>query len=63
MDTTSEVTKKKALTKDEIIQELMDMLKQNNMQSQSNDLFEICSYVEGVEKKLDAMSSKSRYLL
>ena len=32
MDTTPEATKKKALTKDEIIQELMDMLKQNNMQ-------------------------------
>ena len=45
MDTTPELTKKKTLTKDEIIQELMDMLKQNNLQSQSNDVFEICSYV------------------
>ena len=58
MDTTPEVTKKKALTKDEIIQELMDMLKQNNMQSQSNDVFEICSYVDGLEKKLDAMTEE-----
>ena len=58
MDTTLEVTKKKALTKDEIIQELMDMLKQNNMQSQSNDVFEICSYVDGLEKKLDAMTEE-----
>lgn len=58
MDTTPEVTKKKMLTKDEIIQELMDMLKQNNMQSQSNDVFEICSYVDGLEKKLDAMTEE-----
>lgn len=50
--------KEKALTKDEIIQELMDMLKQNNMQSQSNDVFEICSYVDGLEKKLDAMTEE-----
>lgn len=58
MDTTPEATKKKALTKGEIIQELMDMLKQNNMQSQSNDVFEICSYVDGLEKKLDAMTEE-----
>jgi ribosomal protein S19E (S16A) len=57
MDVT-ETTKKKALTKDEIIQELMDMLKQNNMQSQSNYVFEICSYVDGLEKKLDAMTEE-----
>ena len=36
----------------------MDMLKQNNMQSQSNDVFEICSYVDGLEKKLDAMTEE-----
>ena len=58
MDTTPELTKKKTLTKDEIIQELMDMLKQNNLQSQSNDVFEICSYVDGLEKKLDSMTEE-----
>ena len=58
MDTTPEATKKKELTKDEIIQELMDILKQNNMQLQSNDVFEICSYVDGLEKKLDAMTEE-----
>lgn len=57
MDIT-ENTKKKPLTKDEIIQELMDLLKQNNMQSQSNDVFEICSYVDGLEKKLDSMTAE-----
>lgn len=57
MDVT-ETTKKKALTKDEIIQELMDVLKQNNMQSQSNEVFEICSYVDGLEKKLDSVTEE-----
>lgn len=57
MDVT-ETTKKKALTKDEIIQELMDMLKQNNMQAQSNEVFEICSYVDGLEKKLDSVTEE-----
>ena len=51
-------TKKKPLTKDEIIQELMDVLKQNNMQSQSNEVFEICSYVDGLEKKLDSVTEE-----
>src|SRR5574344_481378 len=53
-----ENTKKKPLTKDEIIQELMDVLKQNNMQSQSNEIFEICSYVDGLEKKLDSVTEE-----
>ena len=57
MDVT-ETTKKKTLTKDEIIQELMDMLKQNNMQAQSNEVFEICSYVDGLEKKLDSVTEE-----
>ena len=54
----AETTKKKPLTKDEIIQELMDILKQNNMQSQSNEVFEICSYVDGLEKKLDSVTEE-----
>ena len=54
----AETTKKKSMTKDEIIQELMDLLKQNNMSQQSNDVFEICSYVDGLEKKLDSMTEE-----
>ena len=54
----AETTKKKAMTKDEIIQELMDLLKQNNMSQQSNGVFEICSYVDGLEKKLDSMTEE-----
>lgn len=57
MDETK-TTKKKPLTKDEIIQELMELLKQNNMQSQSNEIFEICSYVDGLEKKLDSVTEE-----
>lgn len=53
-----ETIKKKSLTKDEIIQELMDLLKQNNMSQQSNGVFEICSYVDGLEKKLDSMTEE-----
>ena len=36
----------------------MDLLKQNNMQSQSNEVFEICSYVDGLEKKLDSVTEE-----
>lgn len=54
----AETIKKKPLTKDEIIQELMELLKQNNMQSQSNEVFEICSYVDGLEKKLDSVTEE-----
>lgn len=54
----AETTKKKSMTKDEIIKELMDLLKQNNMSQQSNDVFEICSYVDGLEKKLDSMTEE-----
>lgn len=55
---TTKAAKKNPLTKDEIIQELMDLLKQNNMSQQSNDVFEICSYVDGIEKKLDSMTAE-----
>lgn len=50
--------RKKTLTKDEIIQELVELLKHNNMNQQSNDLFEICSYVDSLEKKLDSMTEE-----
>lgn len=55
---TTKAARKKPLTKDEIIQELMEALKQNNMAKQSNDVFEICSYVDSLEKKLDSMTEE-----
>lgn len=49
---------KSKLTKDEMIMELMELLKQNNMQKEANDTFEICAYVDSLEKKLDAMTEE-----
>ena len=42
---------KKTLTNEEIIRELLDLLKKNTMKEQANDVFEICTYVDGLEKK------------
>ena len=44
----------KTLTNEEVIRELLDLLKKNAMKEQANDVFEICSYVDfdGVFKNL-----------
>ena len=46
----------KTLTNEEVIRELLDLLKKNAMKEQANDVFEICSYVDGLEKKIDNIS-------
>lgn len=51
-----ETTKNVEMTKDEIIVELMELLRQNNMRKEENDTFELCSYIDGLEKKLDQMT-------
>ena len=38
----------KTLTNEEVIRELLELLKKNAMKEQANDVFEICSYVDGV---------------
>lgn len=48
----------KTLTNEEIIRELLDLLKKNAMKEQANDVFEICSYVDGLEKKIDSMTEE-----
>ena len=48
----------KTLTNEEIIRELLDLLKKNTMKEQANDVFEICSYVDGLEKKIDSMTEE-----
>lgn len=48
----------KTLTNDEVIRELLDLLKKNAMKEQANDVFEICSYVDGLEKKIDCMTEE-----
>ena len=52
MDTT------KTLTNEEVIKELLAMLQQNAMREQANDVFELCSYVDSLEKKIDAMTQE-----
>ena len=48
----------KTLTNHEVIRELLDLLKRNAMKEQANDVFEICSYVDGLEKKIDSMTEE-----
>ena len=48
----------KTLTNEEVIRELLELLKQNFMKEQANDVFEICSYVDGLEKKIDLMTEE-----
>ena len=42
----------------EAIRELLELLKKNAMKEQANDVFEICSYVDGLEKKIDSMTEE-----
>lgn len=48
----------KTLTNEEVIREFLELLKQNVMKEQVNDVFEICSYVDGLEKKMDSMTEE-----
>ena len=48
----------KTLTNEEVIRELLELLKKNAMKEQANDVFEICSYVDGLEKKIDSMTEE-----
>jgi hypothetical protein len=53
-----EDTVKVKMTKDEMIVQLMELLKQSNMQKEANNTFEMCVYVDSLEKKLDAMTEE-----
>lgn len=53
----------KTLTNEEVIRELLDLLKKNAMKEQANDVFEICSYVDGLEKKIDSMTEERKRLI
>ena len=48
----------KTLTNEEVIRELLELLKKNAMKEQTNDVFEICSYVDGLERKIDSMTEE-----
>ncbi|MEG0963116.1 MAG: DUF6674 family protein [Lachnospiraceae bacterium] len=43
----------KTLTQEEKIQKLINLLKKNSMSDKANDLYELVSYVDGLEQKLD----------
>ena len=42
----------KTLTNEEVIRELLELLKKNAMKEQANDVFEICSYVRSEERRV-----------
>jgi len=46
------------LTQDEIVMELIMLLKENQMKDKANDIFESAIYVDGLEKKLDQVVSE-----
>ena len=48
----------KTLTNEEFIRELLDLLKKNAMKEPANDVFEICSCVDGLEKKIATMTEE-----
>ena len=50
--------KKVTMTKDQIIIELMELLKQNSREKQASEIYELSAYVESLENKLDAMTSE-----
>ncbi len=52
----------KTLTNEEVIRELLELLKKNAMKEQANDVFEICSYVDGLEKKIDSMTEELTHM-
>ena len=53
-----EALEKTVLIKDEMIMELLELLKQNNMPKEANQTFELCAYIDSLEKKLDSMTEE-----
>ena len=49
---------KTVLIKDEMIMELLALLKLNNMPKEANQTFELCAYIDSLEKKLDSMTEE-----
>ncbi len=50
------------LTKDKVILELIALLKKNQRKDTANDIFEMAAYIDGVEKKLDAVIDELIYV-
>lgn len=52
------VEKISTLTQDEMVMELIKLLKENQMKDKANDIFESAAYVDGLEKKLAQVMSE-----
>lgn len=46
------------MTNDEVMKELIKLLKTNNMQREANDTFEICTYIDSLQQKLTEMKEE-----
>lgn len=53
-----ETVEKSTLLKDEMIMELLELLKQNSMPQEANHTFELCAYIDSLEKKLDSITDE-----
>ena len=53
-----EAVEKSTLLSDEMIMELLELLKQNSMPQEANHTFELCAYIDSLEKKLDIMTEE-----
>lgn len=53
-----EAVEKSTLLSDEMIMKLLELLKQNSMPQEANHTFELCAYIDSLEKKLDAMTEE-----
>ncbi len=40
---------------DEVMQELITLLRENNMKCETNDTFDICNYIDGLQDKISGM--------
>ena len=57
-----ETVEKSILLREEMIMELLELLKQNSMPQEANHTFELCAYIDSLEKKLDAMTEELTYV-
>lgn len=57
-----EAVEKSTLLKDEMIMELLELLKQNSMPQEANHTFELCAYIDSLERKLDSMTEELAYV-
>ena len=48
----------KELTNEEVMQELLKLLKNNGMQKESNGIYELCAYVDSLQNKLQDMTEE-----